>query len=270
MSKSTKSKGPALLHKIKNQQRKIKAKATAFSNLIGHTDIKENPKAVARAGVVWSQIDVSRCQYQAILDKAFETLDGDACLAEAMVEDEKQWDWLTEIEAKLEELMSMRVSPEKGGGASANTAFMEDKRESAKPPVMTWKKDIVYYKEFLQLQTAANLENENKFREQEEKAIKLQKQLDNMRSTKSGNPVTDPKSAMRLPTCPPPKFSGANVDYIPWKRTWEVTMGKSYMEEVQLMQLKLSIPARTSNLIGLSDIRTMPDCWSTASQVTRW
>jgi hypothetical protein len=39
-------------------------------------------------------------------------------------------------------------------------------------------------------------------------------------------------------------------------------MGKSYMEEVQLMQLKLSIPARTSNLIGLSDIRTMPDFWS--------
>ena len=39
-------------------------------------------------------------------------------------------------------------------------------------------------------------------------------------------------------------------------------MGKSYMEEVQLMQLKLSIPARTSNLIGLSDIRTMVDFWS--------
>ena len=28
------------------------------------------------------------------------------------------------------------------------------------------------------------------------------------------------------------------------------------------MQLKLSIPARTSNLIGLSDIRTMVDFWS--------
>ena len=80
-----------------------------------------------------------------------------------------------------------------------------------------------------------------------------------MRSTKSGNPITDPKSAMRLPTCPPPKFSGANADYIPWKRTWEVATGKSYMEEVQL---KLSIPARTSNLIGLSRIRTMVDFWS--------
>jgi hypothetical protein len=82
-----------------------------------------------------------------------------------------------------------------------------------------------------------------------------------MRSTKSGNPITDPKSAMRLPTCPPPKFSGANVDYIPWKRTWEVTMGKSYMEEVQLMQLKSSIPARTSDLIGLTDLRSMMDFW---------
>ena len=28
------------------------------------------------------------------------------------------------------------------------------------------------------------------------------------------------------------------------------------------MQLKLSIPTRTSNLIGLSDIRTMTDFWS--------
>ena len=59
------SKGPALLHKINNQQRKIKAKATAISNVISHKDIKENPKAVTRAGVVWSQIEVSRCEYQA-------------------------------------------------------------------------------------------------------------------------------------------------------------------------------------------------------------
>ena len=38
-------------------------------------------------------------------------------------------------------------------------------------------------------------------------------------------------------------------------------MGKSYAEEVQLMQLKSSIPSRTSNLIGLVDIRTMKDFW---------
>jgi predicted secreted hydrolase len=74
--------------------------------------------------MVWSQIEVSRCRYQAILDEAFETLKGDEGLAEAMVEDEKQWDWLTAIATKLEELMIMRVSPEKGGGASANIALL--------------------------------------------------------------------------------------------------------------------------------------------------
>ena len=40
----------AFLHKIKNQQRKIKAKATAVSNVISQTDITENPKALAKAG----------------------------------------------------------------------------------------------------------------------------------------------------------------------------------------------------------------------------
>ena len=89
----------------------------------------------------------------------------------------------------------------------------------------------------------------------------MQKQLDN-RSTTLGNPVTDTKPEMRLITCPPPKFSGANIDYIPWKTKLEVTMGISYNEEIKLMQLKLSIPARTSNLIGHSDIRSMPDFWS--------
>ena len=44
-------------------------------------------------------------------------------------------------------------------------------------------------------------------------------------------------------------------------------MGKSYMEEVQLMQLKLSIPARTSNLIRLSDIRKMTNFWSHMDKV---
>ena len=66
---------------------------------------------------------------------------------------------------------------------------------------------------------------------------------------------------MRLPTCSPPTFSGEIIDYIPWKRIWKVTMGASYMEEVQLMQLKQSIPRRTSDLIGLNDIRSMGDFW---------
>ena len=81
---------------------------------------------------------------------------------------------------------------------------------------------------------------------------RLQKELeDKLRSTKSDKPITDPKSALRLPRCPTQKFSGANVDYIPWKRTWEVTIGKSYMDEVQLMHLKLIIPARTDRSHGL-------------------
>ena len=61
--------------------------------------------------------------------------------------------------------MIMRVSPEKGGGASANTAFMEDKKEGTTvqvPYPKSWKKDSADYQEFLQLQTAANLENEKK------------------------------------------------------------------------------------------------------------
>ena len=55
-------KGPALLHKLKSQQSKIKAKATAISNVIGHSEFTSNPKAVARAGIVWSQIEVARCK----------------------------------------------------------------------------------------------------------------------------------------------------------------------------------------------------------------
>jgi hypothetical protein len=189
----------ALLPKLKSHQSKIKAKATAISNVIGHSDITSNPKAVARAGIgiVWSQIEKAICEYQTIL-------------------------------------MIMKVSPEKGGGANADNGFMEGKM---KP------NDGADYHKFLRIQTAANMETEKKLREQEDKATKLEQQLDNMRSTKSGNPITDPKSAMRLPTFPPPKFTGANVDYIPWKRTWEVTMGKSYMEQVQMMHCLCLLPS---------------------------
>ena len=38
-------------------------------------------------------------------------------------------------------------------------------------------------------------------------------------------------------------------------------MGQGYKEAVQLMQLKSSVPTRTANLIGLSEIRTMKDFW---------
>jgi hypothetical protein len=83
----------ALLHKIKNQQRKIKAKAMGISNVISHMDITANPKAVARAGEVWSQIEESRREYQSMLDEAFKTLGGDAGLTKAMADDEKQLGW---------------------------------------------------------------------------------------------------------------------------------------------------------------------------------
>ena len=65
------------------------------------------------------------------------------------------------------------------------------------------------YTEFLRLQTTANMEQDRKLREQKEKTLQLQQQLENMKISRSGNPVTDPKSAMRLPTCPPPKFNGS-------------------------------------------------------------
>ena len=142
-------------------------------------------------------------------------------MVEALAEDENQWEWLLEIESKLEELMIMKISPEKGGGKNGNNVFKEERMEP---------KDGADYHEFLRIQTAANMETEKKLRGQEEKSAELEQIImNNMRSSKSGNPITDPKSAMRLPTCPPPKFTGENVDYIPWKWTWEVTMGQSYM-----------------------------------------
>ena len=54
------SKGPAMLNKLKSQQSKIKAKATAISNIIGHSDITSNPKAVATAGIVWFRIEIAK------------------------------------------------------------------------------------------------------------------------------------------------------------------------------------------------------------------
>ena len=42
------SKGPALLHKLKSQQSKIKAKATAISNVIGHSDITLTQKRLLK------------------------------------------------------------------------------------------------------------------------------------------------------------------------------------------------------------------------------
>jgi hypothetical protein len=97
------------------------------------------------------------------------------------------------------------------------------------------------------------------FQTNEEKFSTLQMQMEDMRSNESDNLVKDPKSALRLPVCHPPIFSGKTVDFIPSKRNWKATMGVSYPEEVQLVQMKLSIPERLTVLIGLSDIRSMAD-----------
>jgi hypothetical protein len=89
----------------------------------------------------------------------------------------------------------------------------------------------------------------------------LNNQLDN-KSTKIGYPVTDTKSEIRIIGCTPPTFSGADVEYIPWKRTWEKTMGISLTnEEMQLTQLTPTIPTRISDLIGLSGIKSTPEFW---------
>ena len=117
------------------------------------------------------------------------------------------------------------------------------------------------YQNFLKLQTTTDRENRKRFKIHEEEMSKLQSKLKDMISTKSVSLVKDPRSAMRLPTCSPPTFSGEIIDYIPCIRIWKATMGASYMEEVQLMQLKQSIPSRTSDLIGLNDIRSMGDFW---------
>ena len=98
-----------------------------------------------------------------------------------------------------------------------------------------------------------------KIRDQEARDLETREQLANLRLTRSGQ--TDPKTAMRLPTTAPPKFSGVNIDFIPCKRLWGETMGKGYKEAVQLVQLKSSVPTWTANLIGLSEIRTMKDFW---------
>ena len=65
---------------------------------------------------------------------------------------------------------------------------------------MTWKRNSEDYKEFLRLQTKANI----RFKTHEEKVSKLQTQMDDLRSTKSDSLLKDPRSAMKLPTCLPP------------------------------------------------------------------
>ena len=229
----------------KNQQRNIKAKATAVSNVISHMDIAGNPKAMARAGEVWSQVEKSRQEYQSMLDVAFDTMSGDEGLAEAMRDDEKQWDRLAGIEAKLEEL---RIMTEEAEGASREKKLMRDNEKqwdrltgieakleelrirteeaegaSREKKLIEGtshdlgnqrKKERTDQQQFIQLQTTTNRESEGKLR-RDATVRQMQTRTDNPRSTKSGKPET------RLLTARPQKYSGAVSEYIQWKRTWQ-------------------------------------------------
>jgi hypothetical protein len=98
---------------------------------------------------------------------------------------------------------------------------------ASKPPdkagsQQTMKED---YQKMLRLQEKEK-ELRRSYQANEERISKLQMQVVDMRSTESDNLVKDPKSAMRLP----PGFSGINIDYMPWKRTWDATMGKSFQD----------------------------------------
>ena len=256
---STSSKGKVLLHKIRRCQNTISAKATAVSNAIAVPGIENNPRAVAKAGIVWATVEHMRCGYQALLDEACDSVD-EKDIEDILEVDDALLDRLTEIEAKMEELLILKDSPEKEAKKeNLDNAFSQERK------VEEFARDTRGLQEFLMLQTKKNLETGKKLKVQEDESGKLAQELAALRIVKapaSKDPKTDPKSALRLPTWPTVKFSGDVVHYLPWKRQWQAVAGKSYVEEVQLMQLKASIPERTSNLIGLVDIRTMEDLWS--------
>ena len=63
--------------------------------------------------MVWSQVEILRCEYEGILDDAFGALGDRVDLKEAVAGNDEQWEWLTKIEAKLEELILLKESPEK-------------------------------------------------------------------------------------------------------------------------------------------------------------
>ena len=85
---TTSSKGKVLQHKIRQFQNKISAKASAISNAIAHPGITDNPRAVTKAGMVWSTIEHIRCEYQALLDEACESLEAGDIEAILKVDDE--------------------------------------------------------------------------------------------------------------------------------------------------------------------------------------
>ena len=71
-SASKLSTGPSLLHKLKHLQSRIKAKAEAVEKVVNHKNIGLKPKVLSKAGVTWNQLEVLRCEYEGVLDEAFE------------------------------------------------------------------------------------------------------------------------------------------------------------------------------------------------------
>ena len=236
-----------------------------MERVLKHDGIEKNPRAVAKAGVQWSTIAVLRCDYQTALDEVCESL-GEKAIAEVLEEDDKQMDWMVEIEARLEELQILNLSPAKGPDAIANKGFINETEKCEKPweklgismaeytmrsemanaeHARKWeeaqkesmRKDLdtlkmgeeeLNYRNFLQLQTQANLENEKKLQEQQARTRQLA-EIEELRlgGSKKDKPATDPKSSMWLPACAPPKLTGTSIEYLSWKRTWTQTMGKS-------------------------------------------
>ena len=69
------------------------------------------------------------------------------------------------------------------------------------------------------------------------------------------------KSHIKLPSTKPPAFSGEMLDYLPWRRHWQDTMGAGCKDPVQLVALKEALPRRTASIIGLQSIRSMDTFW---------
>jgi hypothetical protein len=84
----------------------------------------------------------------------------------------------------------------------------------------------------------------------------MQIKLDNPRSTESGEAQT------RLLPAQPQMYSGAVADYVQWRRSWqERGRDSEESEEVQLKQLKMTIPEKTSNQMGLAEEKTIKGFW---------
>ena len=78
---------------------------------------------------MWSTIEHMRCDYQALLDEACESI-READMEDILKVDDGLWETLTTIEARMEELLILKESPEKVAKEDMNTAFSNDTRSS--------------------------------------------------------------------------------------------------------------------------------------------